>query len=262
MEWFELEDVVPVNTERNTILPVLAELTPTDGDPVFWRFRGRVLGAWTIDRGLVVTIIWPVHAAYFREHELAPQVSDLVAGIYAIGDSDAVWRGSTTWLGQNLMTSDQFSSGHIVVVFPEGGVFECVGPMGLEYQVLDDHTSPERALFGLAEALASSPRGYPADELGWDRLPIGSLWLSSDYRDHRAERAPRSEDRFLPPGTRVTYRGGGVSEHGVVVHCWVDPETSLHDCYVAFFGEVAPEGKPDRKPYVLRYFAGSLTVVD
>lgn len=70
--------------------------------------------------------------------------------------------------------------------------------------------------------------------------------------------------RFLKPGTRVSYDGlqDDRPELGVIVHCWFDEEIGEHDCYVAFFGLAFPDGKPAEKPYILRYAAGSLTVLD
>lgn len=68
-------------------------------------------------------------------------------------------------------------------------------------------------------------------------------------------------DQYLTAGTRVRLinQMDGSWEDGVVVHCWVDAEIGFHDCYVAFFGSTIPDGKPDEKPYVLRYSATSLT---
>ena len=73
-----------------------------------------------------------------------------------------------------------------------------------------------------------------------------------------------SKDRYIPPGTPVRFDGlsKGEPEYGVVVHCWEDDETGMHDCYVAFFGSAFPPGKPEKKPYVLRYAAVSLNVVE
>ncbi|GLH75102.1 hypothetical protein SSBR45G_00100 [Bradyrhizobium sp. SSBR45G] len=70
-------------------------------------------------------------------------------------------------------------------------------------------------------------------------------------------------DRYLPPGTAVSYDGhqDGGPEYGVVVHCWLEPEIGGYDCYVAFFGHEQPIGKPAGKPYVLRYAAASLTAM-
>ena len=71
---------------------------------------------------------------------------------------------------------------------------------------------------------------------------------------------------YLPPGTRVQYDGlsveDGGPEYGIVIHCWVNEEIEGYDCYVAFFGNAFPMGKPHEKPYILRYFSGSLTVLD
>lgn len=75
---------------------------------------------------------------------------------------------------------------------------------------------------------------------------------------------PQDFDPFLPIGTKVRYDGldEGGPEFGVVIHCWRDETLGLHDCYVAFFGSEMPTGKPDAKPYVLKYSTGSLTVVE
>lgn len=74
------------------------------------------------------------------------------------------------------------------------------------------------------------------------------------------------EDRFLSPGTRVRLDGlseeEGGPEYGVVIHCWEDDEIHAYDCYVAFFGRTFPSGKPEEKPYVLRYAAVSLNVIE
>jgi len=73
-----------------------------------------------------------------------------------------------------------------------------------------------------------------------------------------------SEDKYLPVGTRVRYDGReeGGPEYGIVVHCWMNDEMGGYDCYVAFFGDRLPAGKPPDRPYILRYLAASLTVVD
>jgi hypothetical protein len=67
--------------------------------------------------------------------------------------------------------------------------------------------------------------------------------------------------RFIPAGAKVRDDGTGEPEFGIVVHCWVNEEAGGYDCYVAFFGNEFPSGKPMQKPYVLRYFASSLNVV-
>ena len=71
-------------------------------------------------------------------------------------------------------------------------------------------------------------------------------------------------ERYIPPGTLVRYDGlrEGGPEYGIVIHCWQDEEHHFYDCFVAFFGKSPPQGQPDGAPYVLRYFATSLTVID
>jgi hypothetical protein len=76
-------------------------------------------------------------------------------------------------------------------------------------------------------------------------------------------------DRYLCPGTKVRrdalWNGQQeVSEYGVVIHCWRSEELGgMHDCIVAFFGEhPPPAGQPEEQPYVLRYAAVSLQVLD
>ena len=64
---------------------------------------------------------------------------------------------------------------------------------------------------------------------------------------------------YFPPGTPVRYDGmEDGPEYGVVVYCWFDDEIQAHDCYVAFFGNKQPSGKPTEKPYILRYASTSL----
>ena len=67
---------------------------------------------------------------------------------------------------------------------------------------------------------------------------------------------------MLAAGTTVRYDGGAGPEYGVVVHCWHNPDIDAADCYVAFFGREVPTGSPTEKPYVLKYAADSLTVVE
>jgi len=65
------------------------------------------------------------------------------------------------------------------------------------------------------------------------------------------------------PGDKVTYDGGDgpAPECGIILHTWVDDHGD-EDCYIAFFGFRFPEpGIKPEKPYVLRYFAKSLTAV-
>ena len=69
---------------------------------------------------------------------------------------------------------------------------------------------------------------------------------------------------YFKPGTlvrRINHPGDSW-EDGVVVHCWLDDQLGLFDCYVAFFGNAIPDGKPPEKPYVLRYASTSLTEIE
>ena len=69
---------------------------------------------------------------------------------------------------------------------------------------------------------------------------------------------------YLPPGTKVRYDGlvDGGPEYGIVVHCWIDAELDIYDCYVAFFGNEFPPEAPTDRPYVLRDASMSLTVLE
>ena len=71
-------------------------------------------------------------------------------------------------------------------------------------------------------------------------------------------------DRYLEPGTQVRLinHGDDSWEDGIVIHCWLDAEIGVHDCYVAFFGDTIPDGKPTAKPYVLRYASTSLALLE
>ena len=51
-------------------------------------------------------------------------------------------------------------------------------------------------------------------------------------------------------------------EVGIVVHIWLSENGVDDDAYVAFFGEKFPDGKPDKKPYILRYYVNSLELID
>ena len=77
----------------------------------------------------------------------------------------------------------------------------------------------------------------------------------------------RGEDRYIAPGTKIRRDAFVVDddqptpEFGVVVHCWLDDEIGVYDCYVAFFGDKFPVGEPREKPYILRYAAVGLAEV-
>ena len=68
--------------------------------------------------------------------------------------------------------------------------------------------------------------------------------------------------RFIPAGTKVRYDGTGEPEFGIVVHCWMNDDIRGYDCYVAFFGNEYPSGPPQHIPYILRYAAQSLDVLE
>lgn len=71
------------------------------------------------------------------------------------------------------------------------------------------------------------------------------------------------KDRYLSPGTKVKLDSlEGESEEGVVVHCWADDAIDAYDCFVAFYGLRSPKSAPEKKPYVLRYAASSLKVIE
>ena len=63
----------------------------------------------------------------------------------------------------------------------------------------------------------------------------------------------KTESDFTP-GDMVRLVSTG--EIGRIVSTWNDDGAT--DCYVAFFGDSCPNGKPADKPYVLRYYTSSL----
>lgn len=70
-------------------------------------------------------------------------------------------------------------------------------------------------------------------------------------------------DQYLSPGTKVRLESvDGAPEVGVVVHCWGSDEIDAYDCYVAFYGSEFPTRELKAKPYLLRYAASSLNVVE
>ena len=66
---------------------------------------------------------------------------------------------------------------------------------------------------------------------------------------------------MLEIGQRVRYRGTDAGEVGVVVWTWTDEHGDIN-AYVAFFGSTFPHGIPERTPYVLRYYATTLEVIE
>lgn len=71
-------------------------------------------------------------------------------------------------------------------------------------------------------------------------------------------------DRYLEPGTavRLINHVDDSWEDGIVVHCWFSEEIGGYDCYIAFFGDAIPEGKPTEKPCILHYASTSLTPIE
>jgi hypothetical protein len=63
-------------------------------------------------------------------------------------------------------------------------------------------------------------------------------------------------------GSLVRLRSTG--EMGVVVASWFDDDLDDVDCSVAFFGDAlpVPGPRPPTTPYILRYLAFSLELVD
>lgn len=108
-----------------------------------------------------------------------------------------------------------------------------------------------------AEKMQDLGKGYRRWELQ-DEPP-----LSRKRRTHVMPDSQSMHGPYLAAGTLVRYDGieDGGPEYGVVVHCWFDEELGGYDCYVAFFGNRHPVGKPAGKPYVLRYASTSLTVM-
>lgn len=73
-------------------------------------------------------------------------------------------------------------------------------------------------------------------------------------------------DRFIAPGTSVRIdwmdeNGKPAPEFGVIVHCWLDDEIGVFDCYMASFGDELPTERPEERPTILRYTAASFRVV-
>ena len=64
----------------------------------------------------------------------------------------------------------------------------------------------------------------------------------------------------LAIGQRVRHPDTG--ELGVVVWAWHSSEIDAEDTYVAFFGTKWPTGGQVTRPYILRYAASSLELVD
>lgn len=262
---FEAEEVVPHYARHNAVFQVLPELTPTSAELSLARHGQTVTAAWRVAAGLVVVEFPAVVAAQMCESG-ATQAMPLDAknnpGMYFVEDSDAIWRARRTWVGQQLSTSDQFGSGHVIVTLSDGSTFEAVGPTWIEFVVEQNADSVDELL----TAFMSNPKpsggtnSRSGREKDWVQFRPDPIWLNNEYRTRSDTEIARStpKDRHLSPGTPVIYDGTGTSEHGVVIRCWVDEATGLHDCYVAF----SCTNDPRAKPYILRYFAGSLSVAE
>jgi len=83
------------------------------------------------------------------------------------------------------------------------------------------------------------------------------------YAYHGGERLEGkrcNNNEYLEPGTRVKLRS--TKEYGIVVHCWYSDEIFDFDCYVAFYGTSFLDPETECRPYILRYAAVSLEVLE
>ena len=67
-----------------------------------------------------------------------------------------------------------------------------------------------------------------------------------------------NDGEYIEPGTRVKLTLTG--EYGMVTHCWYND--GFFDCYVAFYGRYFPDKETKCKPYILRYGAVSLEIIE
>jgi hypothetical protein len=65
---------------------------------------------------------------------------------------------------------------------------------------------------------------------------------------------------YISPGTKVKLPITG--EYGIVAHCWYSDQIYDFDCYVAFFGTSFPDQETECRPYILRYAAVSLEILE
>lgn len=83
------------------------------------------------------------------------------------------------------------------------------------------------------------------------------------YAYHGGERPEGrrcKNDEYIEPGTKVKLPITG--EYGIVIHCWYSHEIFDFDCYVAFFGTSFPDNETDCRPYIFRYAAVSLEILE
>lgn len=77
------------------------------------------------------------------------------------------------------------------------------------------------------------------------------------YRDY-SKFSEKTRKVICQIGTKVKHPD--TQEVGVVVYTWLDAHGD-QDCYIAFFGSEFPEGEPEERPYVLRYYANGLEIL-
>ncbi|MCP2729277.1 hypothetical protein [Limnofasciculus baicalensis] len=83
------------------------------------------------------------------------------------------------------------------------------------------------------------------------------------YAYHGGERPEgrRCENgEYIKPGTKVKLPTTG--EYGIVAHCWYSDDIYDFDCYIAFFGRSFPDRETKCRPYILRYAAVSLEILE
>lgn len=83
------------------------------------------------------------------------------------------------------------------------------------------------------------------------------------YAYHGGERPEGKHcknNEYIEPGTKVKLSSTG--EYGIVVHCWYSDEIYDFDCYVAFYGTSFPDRETNCRPYILRYAAVSLEILE
>jgi hypothetical protein len=93
-----------------------------------------------------------------------------------------------------------------------------------------------------------------------------ALQFSDGYEVYAYHGKERPEGRrcengeYIKPGTKVKLPITG--EYGIVAHCWYSDHIYDFDCYVAFFGTSFPDQETECRPYILRYAAVSLEILE
>lgn len=104
----------------------------------------------------------------------------------------------------------------------------------------------------------------PAHLLHADEGP--ALQFADGYHVYAAHGGAPLEGRrcqnneYIEPGTKVKLPSTG--EYGIVVYCWYSQEILDFDCYIAFFGTSFPSKNTDCRPYIFRYAAVSLEILE